>query len=112
MTSWPIWTAAFASVTACIFLWFREARRIMRERKSTVESAAEQLAACRQKASGVRYAPELAKVLMRSEIIYLQAVELYHQTLRKPWIWLPATLMRFRPIPNEDYYTLGRNRGL
>jgi len=100
---------AIVSITACLHLWFRDVRRIMRERKSTVESAAEQLAACRRKAAGVRYDPELAKVIARSESIYRQATELYRQTLSKPWIWLPAMLMGFRPIPEEDYYTLGRN---
>ena len=49
MTSWLISLIAVISVTLCLFLWFRDVRRIMRERKSTVESAGGQLAACREK---------------------------------------------------------------
>lgn len=109
MLLWLIWMVAAASISVCLYLWFRDVRRIMRERKSTVESAASQLASCRKKAIGARYDPELAKVIARSESIYRQAVALYHQSFGKPWIWLPAVLMGFRSIPEEDYYTLGRN---
>ena len=109
MLSWLIWLVAIASVAVCLYLWFREVRRIMRERKSTVESAGSQLAACRRKTFGVRYDPELAEIVARSESIYRQAVDHYQQAFRKPWIWGPAILMGFRSIPPEDYYMLGRN---
>ena len=108
MLSLMIWIVVIACISTCLYLWFRDVRRIMRERKSTVDSAAEQLAAYRRKVAGVRYDPDLAKVLARSESIYLQAVKLYHQSLHKPWIRLPAVLMGFRSIPEEVYYTLGR----
>ena len=109
MSSWLIWIVAIISIAVCLFLWFRDVRRIMRERKSTVESAAGQLASSRKKAASVRYDLELEKVVTRSESIYRQAVELYHQAFNKPWIWLPAILMGFRAIPPEESYTLGRN---
>ena len=109
MLPWLIWVVVVVSVTVCLYLWFREVRRIMRERKSTVESAAGQLASCRRKAAGIRYDAELEKVIARSESIYRQATEHYQQAFRKPWIWLPAVLMGFRSIPPEDYYMLGRN---
>lgn len=109
MLPWMIWVVAVAGIAVCLYLWGKDVRRVMRERKSTVESAAEQMASCRRKAAGMQYDPAVAKVVARSESIYRQSVELYHQALRKPWIGLPARLMGFRRIPEEDYYTLGRN---
>lgn len=97
--AWPI---AVVSVIAFLWLWFWEVRRIMRNRKSTAESAVSQLKACREKGVGVRYDPELAEVILRSESIYQQAVVLYMRTLKKPWIWLPAVLMGFRHAPDVD----------
>ena len=66
MGTCPIWIIAVISVATCLYLWFREVRRIMRARRSTVESAAGQLASCRRKTAGVRYDPELEKVVLRS----------------------------------------------
>ena len=99
MRPWLISLVAVISTALCLFLWFREVRRIMRERKSTVESAGGQLAVCRERAIKARGDQEAAAVLGRSESIYAQAVELYDQTMRKPWNYLPALLMGFRPIP-------------
>lgn len=98
MPSWIAWLIAIVSTAVCLFLWFRDVRRIMRSRKSTVESAAGQLAACRERAAGARDDPEAAAVLERSEKIYRQAVDIYNQTRQKPWICLPAMLMGFQPI--------------
>ena len=98
MTFWLISLIAVISVTLCLFLWFRDVRRIMRERKSTVESAGGQLAACREKSLRARGDPETAAVLERSENIYRQAVDIYNRTLRKPWNYLPAHLMGFHQI--------------
>jgi len=86
---------AIVSTAVCIFLWFREVRRIMTERKNTVESAASQLAVHRGKALKARNDVVAAAVFARSERIYRQAVDLYNQTLRKPWNYLPARLMGF-----------------
>ena len=90
---------AVISTALCLFLWFRDVRRIMREKKSTVESARRQLAFHRERAAKARSAPEAA-VLERSESIYRQAVEHYNRTLHKPWIFPPAVLMGFRTIQN------------
>lgn len=98
MAPWLITLFAFASTGGCIFLWFRDVRRIMRERKSTVESAGGQLVACREKALRARGDPEAAAVLEWSENIYRQAVDIYNRTLRKPWNYLPAHLMGFHQI--------------
>ena len=91
---------AVVSTAAFLFLWFRDVRRIMQERKSTVDSAKAQLNVFREKAHTARGDPDTAAVLQRSESIYRQAVEHYNQTLRKPWVYPPAALMGFRMIEN------------
>ena len=98
MQLWLVWVIALSSIMICLFLWVRDVRRIMRERKSTVESADGQLVACREKALRARGDPEAAAVLERSENIYRQAVDIYNRTLRKPWNYLPAHLMGFHQI--------------
>ena len=100
MASSIIALVAVVSTAAFLFLWFRDVRRIMRERKSTVESARSQLSFFRDKAHKARDDPDTAAILERSESIYRQAVEHYNQTLRKPWVCLPAALMGFRMIEN------------
>lgn len=92
---WIISLVAVVSTVLCLFLWFRDVRRVMQTRKSTVESAAGQLAVCRDKALKARGDPEAAAVLERSEKIYRQAVDLYNRTLKRPWNYLPALLMGF-----------------
>ena len=100
MGHWIVWPIiAVASITVCLILWFRDVQRIMDERKSTVESAAGQFAACKERAARTKDDPESAAVLARSEKIYRQAVDIYDRTLKKPGIFLPAILMGFRPIP-------------
>ena len=100
MASRMISLVAVVSTAAFLFLWFRDVRRIMRERKSTVDSAKAQLDVFREKAHKARDDPDAAAVLQRSESIYRQAVEHYNQTLRKPWVCLPAALMGFWMIQN------------
>ena len=99
MVSRMISLVAVFSTAAFLFLWFRDVRRIMRERKSTVDSAKAQLSIFREKAHKARDDPDAA-VLQRSESIYRQAVEHYNQALRNPWNRLPAALMGFRMIEN------------
>lgn len=98
MPSWIAWMIAVVSTTAFVVLWFWEARRILQSQKSTVESAAAQLAVCRKKAADTQDDPELTEVLKRSESIYRQAVDHYNSTLRKPWVCLPAILMGFNHV--------------
>jgi len=84
MAFWLMTIVAVISTAGFLFLWFRDVRRIMQQRKSTVESAAGQLAAWREKARKARGDPEAAAVVERSENIYRQAVDIYNKTLRKP----------------------------
>ena len=98
MQPWLAWTIAAGSVTVSIYLWFRDVRRIMRERSSTVESAQRQLICCRQNALQANTDPDAAAVLKRSENIYRQAVDLYNQTMKKAWVLLPALLMGYHTI--------------
>ena len=98
MESWLTSLIAVISTGLCLTLWFREVRRVVRDRKSTVESAGGQLSACRERARGAQRDPDAMAVLERSEDIYRQAVALYNQTLRKPWNYLPARLMGFHSI--------------
>lgn len=98
LSSWLAWLVAAAAVVGCLLFWFRDVRRVMRERKSTVESAAGQLSICWENAGRAKDDRERAAVLERSENIYRQAVELYNQTLQKPWNYLPAILMGFKRL--------------
>lgn len=102
MLSWIPWLIAAVSTALCIFLWFRDVQRIMGDRKSTVESAARQFSACREKAAGSENSPECSAVLKRSESIYRQAVDHYCSTLYQPWIYLPAVAMGYRPIEIKE----------
>lgn len=101
MSVWIAWLIAIVCAAAFATLWFWEVRRIMRNRMSTLDSAATQLAACRKRAAQTPDDPGAAAVLQQSERIYYQAVELYRKTLKKPWIWPPAVLMGFRSISPE-----------
>ena len=98
MANWLICLIAVASTMLCLFLWFRDVRRIMRERKSMVDSAAGQLAISKQKAAA-QNDPESTAVLTSSRRIYQQAVDIYNETLCRTWVRLPARLMGYRPIP-------------
>ena len=102
MPSWVAWLIAAVSTTAFLVLWFWEVRRVLRSRRSVVESAAAQLSACRRQAAGVRYDPELAQILARSESIYRQAVAHYNDTLCKPWCYLPGHLLGFDRDTGEE----------
>ena len=98
MSEKTAWLIATVSSVVCLILWFRDVRQIMLLRKSTVESAAGQLNTYRKKAYHARGDPDAQAVLERSEKIYRQSVELYEQTRKKPWVFLPALLMGFMPI--------------
>jgi len=102
MSAWLGWPIAGTSIAICLFLWFRDVRRIMMSHKSTVESAASQLAACREKAIKARGDPDTAAVLERSEKIYQQALDIYNQTLKKAWVYPPAILMGFHTLPPNE----------
>lgn len=96
--SWLAWTIAVLSSSACLALWFRDVYQLLRNQKSTVESAAGQMASCREKAAIARDDPAAAAVFERSKQIYRQAVEIYNRTMQNPLIHLPAALMGFKMI--------------
>ena len=98
MSSSLAWLVAVGSTVLCVLFWFRDVRRIMRDRQSTVDSAAGQLRTCQEKVNLIHDDSDAMAVLERSESIYRQAVELYDRTIRKPWIFLPARLMGFQSI--------------
>ena len=99
MLSRLAWLIAIVSTIAFLFLWFRDVRRVLGSQKSTVESAAGQLSACRKRVAEAGHDPALAKVLARSESIDRQAVEHYNRTLCRPWFYLPGRLMGFHREP-------------
>lgn len=101
MLSWIIPLIAIISTAACLYLWFKDVRRIMNEQKSTVESAKAQLMVFSEKANQAWDDTDTAAVLQRSESIYRQAVEHYNRTLHKLWVYPPAVLMGFRSIRNS-----------
>lgn len=98
MNAWIPWLVAAGSTAAALFLWFREARRVLDGLKSTVTCAAAQLAACRRKLVGGERGEDAAAVLRRSESIYTQAVTHYNAALHKPWLYLPGQLLGFQPV--------------
>ena len=98
MKPWLVAVIVAVSIAPCIFLWFRDVHRVMRERRSTVESAAGQLEACRERARKAHGAPETDAIVERSESIYRQSVVIYNRTLKRPWYYLPAHLMGYRFI--------------
>lgn len=98
MAFWLMPLIAVLSTAICLYLWFRDVRRIMTEQKSTMESAKAQLKIFREKAYKVRNDPDAAAVMERSESIYRQAVDNYNRTLHKLWVYPPAILMGFRTI--------------
>ena len=106
--SWLIIIVAGSCLFIGVFLWFRNVSLIMQEPKKTMDSAARQLATVRSQEVSNRYDPDLASRIRQSENIYQQAEKLYHQTLYNPKNYLPAVLMGYRPIPPEEYYTLGK----
>lgn len=95
MTHKIILFIAVCSTLLLLYLWFRDVKRIMSERKLTVDSARQQLTLRREMALRSRGDPDAAAVAERSESILRQAVEIYNRTLRKPWYALPAFLMGF-----------------
>ena len=96
MAPWISWLIAAASFAAFAILWCWEVRRVLNDRKSTVDSAAEQWAAFRRRVAESPCDQDLAAVLLRSESICRQAVDNYNRIFHRPWGYLPARLMGFR----------------
>lgn len=99
--TWIAWLCAFASTAGLTALWLRDARDVLTERKSTLESAASQLTVCRRRAEE-RQDRESAVVLDISKSIYAQALEHYNEARSTWWLYIPARLLGFGPAPRED----------
>ena len=83
-----------------VYLWFRRVWLVMKARHEAVEVAARQRQTAEESAEP---SPEaFAAVLARSENIYAQAVEVYEQTLHQPLYHLPAVMMGFRSVKEDD----------
>ena len=85
-----------------IYFWFRRVWTVLKERYEAVILADRQRRDVRNTAD--RTQPEVfAAVLERSENIYQQAQIMYHDALRQPLNVLPAAVMGFHPLSdNED----------
>ena len=90
------WLITAVSVTILIIFWFREARRQLTEQKEMLDTATAQWTDFRLKHICDRNDPEIAEIMVRCESIYRQAANHYNETLHKPWILIPGTLMGFR----------------
>lgn len=83
-----------------VYLWFRRVWTVMKARHDAVEVAARQRQTAEESAEP---SPEaFAAVLARSENIYTQAVERYEQALHRPLYHLPAVMMGFRSVKEDD----------
>ena len=87
-------------VVLCLVLWLKKVWTLMHERKKTIELAAQQVTILRAMAEKVDEGP-----LMRSERIYLQAVDLYMKDYNKPENHIPAMVFGFHPIVENDLLT-------
>lgn len=104
MTIVIVCIVAGVSTMAFLALWFWVVCRELREKRNMMESAEVQLTACRRQVRQVRAGSEkedAQKVLDRSLDIYRQTVLLYHQTLKKPWNYIPGFLMGYREVKGE-----------
>lgn len=105
MTIVIVCLAAGISTAAFLALWFWVVFKELREKRNMIESAAAQLVACRRQVrqvTGGLEKEDAKKVLDRSLDIYRQTVMLYHQTLKKPWNYIPGFLMGYREVKDEN----------
>jgi len=92
---------ALASTVAFLALWFRVVYVKLKTKIDIVNSAENQLAACRKNYMLKRDSAEVqdAKLIFaRSLDIYRQSVKLFNRTLLKPYNYIPGLLMGFRII--------------
>ena len=92
---------AAVSVAALLWLWCYITRQELRQKTDMVNSAKSQLKACSQTLQALSDESQIAQaraVAERCWDIYLQAVTLYNDTLRRPVYRFPAALLHYRPI--------------
>lgn len=104
MTTIIACVTAIISTVAFLALWFRVVHIELRAKIDTVNSAENQLAACRKNHMLTRDSSEeqdAKSILSRSLDIYHQSIMLYNHTLQKPCNHIPGLLMGFRQIKRE-----------
>lgn len=109
MTTFIACVIALVSTLAFLALWFRVVYVKLKAKIDIVNSAKNQLAACRKdymlKRDGAE-GQDAKLILTRSLDIYRQSVKLYNRTLLKPYNYIPGLLMGFRKIichsPQEE----------
>lgn len=101
MTTFIACVTALVSTLAFLALWFRVVYVKLKAKIDIVNSAENQLDACRKnymlKRDGTE-AQDAKLILTRSLDIYRQSVKLYNQTLLKPYNYIPGFLMGFKKI--------------
>lgn len=93
------------STTGFLILWFWVARRELQEKHNMVESAANQLATCHKEymlSRDGQEAMDAERIFLRSRDIYLQSVNLYNETLKRPWYGIPGFLMGFQIVSAKE----------
>lgn len=98
--------AATISTSSFLVLWFWVVHRELRAKIDTVNSAKNQLYACRKNYMLTRDSAneqDAKSILSRSLDIYHQSVILYNQTLLKPWNRISGFLMGFRQIREQKH---------
>lgn len=92
------------STTSFLILWFWVVHRELKAKINIVNSAENQLTACRKNHMHTKGGSEeqgAKSILSRSLDIHRQSVILYNRTLMKPWNYIPGLLMGFRQITNK-----------
>lgn len=105
MNTWIAYTIAIVSTAAFIALWFGVVKKELHAKENMVAAARHQLIASREVYERERDGPnaEMAKgVLERSQSIYRQAVNIYNETLRKPYNAVPALFFGLRRKNADD----------
>jgi len=90
---------AGVSTIAFIALWFWVAYQELVAKQKMVQSATDQLLACRKtylQSKDEAGEAESETILARSQDIYIQSITLYNQALKKPRNFIPGYIMGFR----------------
>lgn len=104
MATFILCVTAIITTTSFLILWFWVVYQELRAKMNIVNSAENQLAACRKNhmhTKGGSEEQDAKSILSRSLDIHRQSVILYNKTLLKPWNLIPGLLMGFRKISNR-----------
>ncbi|MEG2086680.1 MAG: hypothetical protein RR022_00680 [Angelakisella sp.] len=92
------------STSAFVVLWFWVVWQALDAKRKAVEAARCQLIASKQAHLRARNSPkekQALEIMERSECVYNQSVQLYHNLRHKPWNALPGALMGFQKTVGE-----------